>query len=400
MIKITLPSLKLNGEELQILNLIAEGGMGLTLGITFKKNPIKYPLIIGKLYKKYPDQIEKNLKYYKLLCENNLIPKLLDIQTSPSKYNYYCKTRHKKDYKICEYDNHIHYYEIAGVCTLKQFVGLSSLINYSNYLTIKQYIDITIEKAKLLTKLDIIHLDLHSGNIMIYNKNTLYLFDKFIMYNQMKDSDKFDQKQKDAFTKLMIDFLLNKNSIKGNTNKDLNKSSDKIKLSYDNKMDITIIDCDRIKNIKEIIRTYAVKYDKNDKVVNKIFELLYYSMLYMNVLKFLKSFIRHMNQFYKENENDKLMYLIKYCEKLLDKYCKEMYAKSQIYREIKNNNINFILYCLIFYGMFFIETQEHFDIFYEFIKNKKYIDYYKSEKDFKKLIYHTKRYIKNLLHIE
>ena len=55
MIKITLPSLKLNGEELQILNLIAEGGMGLTLGITFKKNPIKYPLIIGKLYKKYPD---------------------------------------------------------------------------------------------------------------------------------------------------------------------------------------------------------------------------------------------------------------------------------------------------------------------------------------------------------
>ena len=235
---------------------------------------------------------------------------------------------------------------------------------------------------------------------MIYNKNTLYLFDKFIMYNQMKDSDKFDQKQKDAFTKLMIDFLLNKNSIKGNTNKDLNKSSDKIKLSYDNKMDITIIDCDRIKNIKEIIRTYAVKYDKNDKVVNKIFELLYYSMLYMNVLKFLKSFIRHMNQFYKENENDKLMYLIKYCEKLLDKYCKEMYAKSQIYREIKNNNINFILYCLIFYGMFFIETQEHFDIFYEFIKNKKYIDYYKSEKDFKKLIYHTKRYIKNLLHIE
>lgn len=137
MIKITLPSLKLNGEELQILNLIAEGGMGLTLGITFKKNPTKYPLIIGKLYKKYPDQIEKNLKYYKLLCENNLIPKLLDIQTSPSKYNYYCKTRHKKDYKICEYDNHIHYYEIAGVCTLKQFVGLSLLINYSNYLTIK-----------------------------------------------------------------------------------------------------------------------------------------------------------------------------------------------------------------------------------------------------------------------
>lgn len=378
--QINLPKLILNGEEFQKLKIIAEGGMGLTLGLTFKNNPTNYPLLICKLYKNYPEWIDKNLKNYSILYKNGISPKLLGIQITDSKYNYYCGIHISKKYNKCTFDNHIYYYEIAGICTLHQFIKLSSLVNFNNYNIIKKYIDIVIDKSLILsTKLNIIHPDLHSSNIMIYNKNSLYLFNKLIIYDKLFKNKKLNKKQMDYFTKLITNFLLNKNTIKGNTNKDLSKSTNKIKLSYDNKMDIKIIDCDRVRNINEIIKTFASKYDNNDKEVNDIFELIYFSLMYLNILKFLIDIIQFLNRLYKKNNNIHLKHLIDYCNKLLIKYNTEMFSKSKIYKQNKDYNLNFTIFNCILHGIFFAQNQEQFDILYNYLKNKQYIEFYKNE---------------------
>lgn len=373
-----LPQLILNNEELKILNTIGEGGMGLTLGLTYKNNPTNYPLLVCKLYKKFPEWIEKNLKNYLKMYEAGFSPKLLGIQKTENEYYNVCHINKKKK-KRCNFDKHIFYYEIAGICTLTQFISLSSLVNYDNYQLIIKYFKITIEKALLLsTKLNIVHPDLHASNIMIFNEHTLYLFNKFILYDKIKDTKEFDKKSK-YFTKLIINCLLNKNSISGNTNKDLIKNTKNIKLSYDNKPDIKIIDCDRVRNINEIMITFASKYNHDDKKVNEIFELIYFSLMYLNVLKFLLHTLKFLNIIYLKNKNDNIQKLIEFCNNSLNQYCKEMYSKSKIYKSIKDETLQFTLFNSILYGIFFAQNQEEFDNVFNYLKNKKYVDFYNNE---------------------
>ena len=91
-----LPQLILNNEELKILNTIGEGGMGLTLGLTYKNNPTNYPLLVCKLYKKFPEWIEKNLKNYLKMYEAGFSPKLLGIQKTENEYYNVCHINKKK----------------------------------------------------------------------------------------------------------------------------------------------------------------------------------------------------------------------------------------------------------------------------------------------------------------
>lgn len=384
-----IPKLILNGEELKILTVIGEGYRGLTLGLTYKNNPTEYPLFICKIYKDYQDWIDDHLKNYTKMDNFNIAPKLLGVQVAEDNFYNICHINGKKE--TCIFDKHIYYYEIGGICTLNDYLNLSTMINFENYKLVIKYIDIIVKKVLLLsTKFNIIHTDLTTNNVMIKNNYTIYLFDKFIQYNKIKNNKEFQDKAKD-FIKIINNYLLNVNTNKNHSNCALIKNTDKVKLTCDEKEDILIIDWDGLNFIDELIKKYVSNYNKNIKDVNDIFEAIYYTVCYTDILKVLYSCMITLNDIIgKYQINNNIIKVIKYVEDLYKKYVNELYEKSKLYKSIKDEHMRYHLFMIILKGFSAVRTQEEFDKLFKYIKSKKYEESYN-------YMYNDVKYVRNII---
>ena len=363
-----------NNTEYRPLYTVNKGTVGVVLALS--KNI--YPELVCKLYKhKDNDNIMKNItlydvrndKDYKILYENNIIAQVLGIQNihHPFSYKYYFNG--KQQYG--QFRDKIFYYEIGGICTLKELLDICVFDEFKHYEQINKMIDTILKKDEyMIEKTNIIHCDFYFNNVMIKNKYTLYLFDVYNKYNQTKDKKYID---------ILINYLFENNNLDENLSDEALIKKYNIKTFTPTKKDIDIvfIDFDYMKYIDKIMKLFD-KYNKNNEDIQNIIKLIGAILINADKLKFLFLLINQLILIsYNLDINiiNNINKIKSHAMEIFERTINDIINKSEILQKINNISISTnLIWIICNYINNQPQNQQNFDKIVNYLYKKEYIN--------------------------
>lgn len=316
-----------------------KGGSSIIIALSNNKD---IPTILCKMFKYHKlefvvfNNIDKST--YDKLIKDNIISKLICIQTINTPNNNFSYEYSYKNIKTYEkFYNKLYYYEISGICTLKDIIDLWVLNNYKNPDFIIDLINIFMKKSDIFTsKYNLIHRDAHLNNFMFKNKYTLYLFDIFYKFRLSNPNSK-DYKK---YLKILKRYIFkNKTEEKYNDETLIKKYNIDTFTPSDKNYDILFIDLDNTTNIVNNILKFTNKYNKKNKKIQDIITLLISILIYIDKIYFLRDLIIILSKNYSNyliNKYDNLYKVFNYCCKLYNNIVNDIINKSNILQNINN----------------------------------------------------------------
>ena len=382
-----IPKLKVNNIEFKILYIIGEGLCGITLALTTKQKPTKYPLLICKLFRNSSLCNNPNQEIYNKIQKFNFTPKLIGIQNLSDNFKYsYLDLEGLKRKDI--FKNIIYYYEIGGICNLTQYLYILQNTNYNNIEYLKKYINDILNIIIKINKTGILHHDLRCDNIMIKNEYTYYLFNLFNLYNKETNED-----NKAKLLKEISKYLFNQDKLKSSLS-DINllKNNGLIKLdliTINNINNISLIDFDFSINLNYDFKKYIQNYDLKNKDNKNILQLIYNIWVNCDIINILYEIMEKINIhncFHQINENS--INILKFVENKYKKIIERIINNSSILKELNNeykayhiiNNVLTMLYNI---------NNETFNSMFNYLYTKQYL----KDNDY---LYYNSDYCKNI----
>lgn len=372
-----LPKLILNNINLKPLFIVNEGVYGLTIALTIKENPTKYPLLVCKIFKSYKkDYITLTNTTYKLLQKYNITPQLLGIQTLQNNFSFECKYNDQQS-KLCEFDKNIYYYEIAGIMTLTQYLIYLFELKYDNIDYLIKYIDTIVNNITNINNDGYIHCDLYTDNIMIKNNHTYYLF---YAYNTVYTTK--DIKQKRQLFKYIDYYLFNDiNDILS----DEHLNNKKLNIKLNNNI-ISIIDWDLIININSFFNKKIKKYNVNNNKVKKILSLIYSVYCKYDLIMFYL-YVLDIIIYHKKNlSNNNINKILKYTENKFLLLIDDIIKRNNILQKLNNKQLCYHIIINIYYSFINRKLKKSFDSIFNYLYTKQYLkekDYIYFERNYK-----------------